>query len=126
MPELPEVKAHAERLQGEFGGAVLERFRALNFTTLKTFDPPPEAGQGHPLASVSTRGKFICLDFGPVGYLVHLMQGGRLRPDPKQAAKPRGGMARWVFDDGRALMLSEAGKEHSAGVWVYAGSPDEL
>ena len=39
------------------------------------------------------------------------MQGGRLKPDPKQAAKVKGGVARWVFDDRSALMLTEAGQE---------------
>ena len=52
------------------------------------------------------------------------MQGGRLIPDEKQSAKPRNGMARWVFDDGRALLLTEAGKERKAGVWVIAGDPN--
>jgi formamidopyrimidine-DNA glycosylase len=49
------------------------------------------------------------------------MQGGRLRDDPKQSKKPRGGLVRFRFDDGRALLLTEAGKEHRAGVWIVAG-----
>jgi formamidopyrimidine-DNA glycosylase len=52
------------------------------------------------------------------------MQGGRLKPDEKQAAKPRGGQARWRFADGRALLLTEAGTERKAGVWVVADDPD--
>src|SRR6185503_18749846 len=56
--------------------------------------------------------------------VVHLMQGGRLKPDEKQAAKPRGGQARWRFADGRALLLTEAGTERKAGVWVLAGDPE--
>ena len=52
------------------------------------------------------------------------MQGGRLKPDEKQSAKPRGGIARWVFADGRALLLTEAGTERKAGVWVVAGDPE--
>ncbi|MCB1259972.1 MAG: hypothetical protein KDB33_06215, partial [Acidimicrobiales bacterium] len=51
----------------------------------------------------------------------HLMQGGRLRPDEKQSAKPRGGIARWRFADGRALLLTEPGTERRAGVWMVAG-----
>ena len=50
-------------------------------------------------------------------FVVHLMQGGRLKEDEKQSAKPRGGQARWRFDDGRALLLTEAGTERRAGVW---------
>jgi formamidopyrimidine-DNA glycosylase len=52
------------------------------------------------------------------------MQGGRLKPDEKQAARPRGGQARWRFADGRALLLTEAGTERRAGTWVVAGDPE--
>ncbi len=77
------------------------------------------------------------MDFGTATFVVHLMQGGRLRPDDKQTAKPRGGLARWVFapatgaeGDPRgkppALLLTEAGTEKRAGVWVRQGTPAEL
>ena len=59
-------------------------------------------------------------------FVVHLMQGGRLRPDPKKARKPRGGMARWTFADGTALLLTEAGTERRAGTWLVAGDPSEV
>ena len=54
------------------------------------------------------------------------MQGGRLKEEPagKQPAKPKTGVARWVFDDGRALLLTEAGTERRAGVWAVAGDPE--
>ena len=76
---------------------------------------------GEPLRRVGRRGKYLLLDFGPNTFVLHLMQGGRLRPDEKQSPKARGGLARWVFDDGRALLLTEAGKEKRAGVWVVTG-----
>ena len=123
MPEMPEVQAHAERLTEDFAGAVLDRFRPLAFTALKTFAPAPEAAAGHPLLDVGRRGKHLLLRFEPVTFVVHLMQGGRLKPDEKQAAKPRGGQARWTFADGRALLLTEAGTERKAGVWVVEGDP---
>jgi formamidopyrimidine-DNA glycosylase len=121
---MPEVQAHAERLTEEFAGAVLDTFRPLAFTALKTAVPPPEAAAGHPLLGVGRRGKHMLLHFEPVTFVVHLMQGGRLKPDEKQAAKPRGGQARWVFADGRALLLTEAGTERKAGVWVVEGDLD--
>lgn len=124
MPELPEVAAHAERLEAGFGGAALAKFRPLTFTALKTVEPSPDVALGSRLDTVTNRGKYLLLRFGAVTFVVHLMQGGRLRPDEKQSAKPRGGLARWVFDDGRALMLTEAGTEKRAGVWVVAGDPD--
>lgn len=124
MPELPEVQAHAERLTQAYGGAVLERFTPLAFTALKTFSPDPAAAHGDALEQVDRRGKLLVLRFASATHVVHLMQGGRLRPDDKQAAKPRGGQARWRFADGRALLLSEAGTERKAGVWVVAGDPE--
>jgi len=121
---MPEVQAHAERLTEAYAGTELARFRPLTFTALKTYAPAPEAAQGHPLKEVGRRGKHLLLRFEPVTFVVHLMQGGRLKDDPKQAAKPRGGQARWSFADGRALLLTEAGTERKAGVWVVAGDPE--
>jgi formamidopyrimidine-DNA glycosylase len=122
---MPEVQAHAERLTENYAGDVLSRFRPLAFTALKTFAPPPESAHGHPLIDVGRRGKHLLLRFEPVTFVVHLMQGGRLKDDPKQAAKPRFGQARWSFADGRALLLTEAGTERKAGVWVIDGEPDD-
>ncbi len=118
MPELPEVQAHAERLADEFRGRVLVRFRPIKFTALKTALPAPEDAYGLPLLGIGRRGKYLLLEFESVQFAVHLMQGGRLVPDVKQSAKPRGGQARFVFDgDGAALLLTEAGTERRAGVW---------
>ena len=118
MPELPEVQAHAERLNEQFRGAVLKKFVPFNFTALKTASPRPEAAYGAPL--LGRRGKYLLLDFGPTHFVVHLMQGGRLVVDDKQSPKPRNGQARFVFEDGGALLLTEAGKERRAGVWCVA------
>lgn len=118
MPELPEVQAHAERLTDAFGGAVLARFAPIAFHALKTVVPAPDDSVGQPLRGVGRRAKYLLLDFGTDTFVVHLMQGGRLKPDPKQAARPRGALARWTFDDGRALLLTEQGSERRAGVWV--------
>ncbi len=129
MPELPEVQAHAERLTEAFAGTSLKRFQPLTFTALKTAVPAPAAAYGAPLIEVGRRGKYLLLRFGAptlgtpgsagdaITCAVHLMQGGRLLVDTKQAPKPRGGQARFVFDDGRALLLTEAGTERRAGVW---------
>ena len=124
MPELPEVQAHAERLTEQFRGAVLERFVPITFTALKTALPRPETAYGTSLQQVDRRGKYLRLHFEPVVFVVHLMQGGRLLVDDKQSAKPRNGQARFVFADGSALLLTEAGKERKAGVWCV--SPEAL
>jgi formamidopyrimidine-DNA glycosylase len=123
VPELPEITAHAERLEKLVGGSVLERFEPLSFTALKTFAPPPETAHGATLARVGVRGKHLLLDFGAATFVVHLMQGGRLRPDTSTARRPRQGVARWHFGGGERLLLTEAGTEKRAGVWVVAGDP---
>lgn len=64
------------------------------------------------------------LNFDETIFLIHLMQGGRLRPDEKQTAKPRGGQARWTFEDGTALLLTEAGTDKRAGIWVFEGATE--
>ena len=117
MPELPEVQAHAERLTDAFAGRVLVQFRPLTFTALRTVQPAPEAAYGEALTDVGRRGKYLLLHLPSVTFAVHLMQGGRLLVDQKQSAKPRGGQARFVFDEGPALLLTEAGTERRAGVW---------
>jgi formamidopyrimidine-DNA glycosylase len=121
VPELPELQAHAERLTEAFAGAELAGFRALTFTALKTVVPAPEEAVGHPLRGVDRLGKYLLVRFEPVTFVVHLMQGGRLAPDEKQATRPKGGLARWTFADGRALLLAEMAKEKRAGVWVVSG-----
>ncbi len=118
---MPEIAAHAERLTEEFGGAELAAFRPISFTALKTYAPQPDEAYGTALHRVGRRGKYLLLEFPPLTFVVHLMQGGRLKPDEKQSLKPRGGLARWVFADGRALLLTEAGTEKRAGVWAVAG-----
>jgi formamidopyrimidine-DNA glycosylase len=121
MPELPEVQAHAERLTADYAGQSLQRFVPLTFTALKTVAPAPERAYGLPLDEVGRRGKYLLLHFGPVTFVVHLMQGGRLSIDAKQSARPRGGQARFVFaGDQPALLLTEQGTERKAGVWCMS------
>ncbi|MGI9644773.1 MAG: DNA-formamidopyrimidine glycosylase family protein [Ilumatobacteraceae bacterium] len=126
MPEMPEIEAHAERLEAQFDGRVLTKFVPFNFTALKTAVPPPDEAYGHALLGVGRRGKYLLVRFEPVTFVIHLMQGGRLLVDTKQSKKPRGGQARFLFepverDDGAfddsALLLTEQGTERRAGVW---------
>jgi len=120
MPEVPEVQAHAERLDRDFAGLTLAKFQALKFTALRTVTPRPEAAYGEALQHVGRRGKYLLLEFASVTFAVHLMQGGRLLVDPKKSLKPRAGQARFVFapDTVPALLLTEQGTERKAGVWA--------
>ncbi|MEM7338346.1 MAG: DNA-formamidopyrimidine glycosylase family protein [Actinomycetota bacterium] len=129
MPEMPEVQAHAERLEAALRGATLQRFELLNFAALKTFNPPADAAVGTELVAVERRAKYLLLRFeNDLYHVIHLMQGGRLRPDPKRSKKPKLGLARWIFSgaeagDDEAWMLTEAGTERKAGVWAVQGDP---
>jgi len=125
MPEMPEVEAHAERLERQFAGRVLEKFTPFNFTALKTAVPAPDEAYGFALLGVGRRGKYLILRFEPVSFVIHLMQGGRLLADAKLSAKPRAGQARFTFDDGSALLLTEQGKERRAGVWCVPSTEVE-
>lgn len=129
MPEMPEVQAHAERMTAALGGSTLDRFELLNFAALKTFDPPVDAAKGKRLMGVERRAKYLLLRFeDDLTHVVHLMQGGRLRPDPKMSKKPKLGLARWTFTetssgDDQAWLFTEAGTERKAGIWAVRGDP---
>lgn len=119
MPELPELQAVAERLAETFGGRVLKRIDAFQFSALKTVDPSPIDVAGRTLAGTGRRGKYLVLDFGELRVLVHLSQGGRLDfEDPPKATKPRGAVARFVFESGPSLLVKEFGTERKAAWWV--------
>ncbi|NLA35532.1 MAG: hypothetical protein GX868_07565 [Actinobacteria bacterium] len=118
MPELPEIRVHAERLEADYGGKVLTKVDTISFSVLRTFSPAPEAAVGEALQSVGTRGKYFLLRFPSATFVVHLMQSGRLVPDLKVSRKPKGGLFRWRFDDAPALLFTEAGTERKAAVWV--------
>jgi formamidopyrimidine-DNA glycosylase len=123
---MPEIQAHAERLTADFAGSTLQRFVPLTFTALKTAVPAPDTAYGLPLEEVGRRGKYLLVRFEPVTFVVHLMQGGRLLVDTKQAAKPRGGQARFVFDGSApALLLTEQGTERRAGIWCVERTGEE-
>ena len=137
MPEIPEIRAHAERLETLAAGEVLKRVEPLSFTALKTASPSPNDAVGWPLLSVGQRAKFLLLRFAPpsqdagadgLTFVVHLMQGGRLRvlePGAKRPRRPRDGLARFEFESGLGLLLTEPGTQKRAGVWVIAGDPAE-
>ena len=121
MPELPELEAHAGRLHSGWAGRTLSGFRPFSFAVMKTVLPDPGEAVGRTLTGVGRRGKYLTFDFDGVVFVVHLMQGGRLRATaPATGPKaPRGALARWSFDDADDWTLTEAGKEHRVGVWVF-------
>ncbi len=120
MPELPQMQALAERLQGRVGGAVLAGVQPIGFSGLKTFAPAPESLIGRTLEHTGRRGKYLILDFGGPRIFVHLSQAGRLDVEepPKTTRGGKGGVVRLRFDNDVALLVREYGTERKAGWWV--------
>jgi formamidopyrimidine-DNA glycosylase len=126
MPEMPEVQALAERLDDAVGGATLEGFDLLQFSSLKTVTPRPSELVGRRLQAVGRRGKYLVFAFGgDERMLVHLSQGGRLDVEaPPKSTKPRGSVARLRFADRPSLLVKEFGKERKAGVWALVAGDE--
>src|SRR5437660_10849082 len=119
MPELPEVQALAERLDEVLAGAIFAGARPLQFSALKTFDPPPEALAGATVERVGRRGKFVVMELLGFRLLFHLSQGGRVDvEDPPKTTKPKGAVVRFAFEDRPSVLVKEFGTERKAGWWV--------
>jgi formamidopyrimidine-DNA glycosylase len=121
MPEMPEMQALAERLDEIYRGSTLGGAQPIQFSGLKTFDPPVESLVGKEVKAVGRRGKFVIFDFGGPRLLFHLSQGGRVDiEDPPKRTRPKFGVVRLTFDGRPAMLLKEFGTERKAGWWVLA------
>jgi formamidopyrimidine-DNA glycosylase len=119
VPELPEVQALAERLDGILRGAVVSELVPMQFAALKTYDPPPELLVGRAVDGVSRRGKYLVATLGDLRLLVHLSQGGRIDiEDPPKSTRPRGAVVRFRFEGRPSILVKEFGTERRAGWWV--------
>ena len=128
MPELPEIQALAERLDEVLAGATLERVDAMQFSSLKTFDPRPDSLRGCVISGVGRRGKFLVIGFEGAGaprLLIHLSQGGRIDvEDPPKKTKTRGAVARLRAEGRPSILVKEFGTQRKAGWWVVATGDD--
>ena len=125
MPEMPEIQALAERLEEAVGGATLDGFDLLQFSSLKTVTPRPAELLGRSLGEVGRRGKYLILPFDRDRILLHLSQGGRLDVEaPPKSTKPRGSVARLRFAAAPSVLVKEFGKERKAGIWALTADDD--
>lgn len=126
MPELPEIKAEAYRLDQRLSGGKLKKIIPIKFTVLKTYKPSPNTFNDSKLESVTSRGKYIIFNFDhDLHAVVHLMQGGRLKILENKPTKN----TQAIFDfskenEEKKLALTEAGKERKAGMWLIEGAPE--
>ncbi|HEX6845160.1 MAG TPA: DNA-formamidopyrimidine glycosylase family protein [Actinomycetota bacterium] len=126
MPELPEIRALAERLDEVAAGAVFGGADLLQFSSLKTYAPRPEELKGATVDGVGSVGKYLVVRFvDGRRLLAHLSQGGRVdvEPSPK-TTKPRGAVVRLRFVDRPAALVKEFGTQRKAGWWVLAAGDD--
>ncbi len=124
------MQALSERLDTLLAGLTLRRADLLGFSSLKTYDPAPDALQGHRLVSVKRRAKYLVWEFDDGTRIVlHLSQAGRLDvEDPPKKTKPRGAVARFVFGSGESgldgagigILVREYGTQRKASWWVLA------
>jgi formamidopyrimidine-DNA glycosylase len=125
VPELPEIRALAERLQTAVGGEVLHRVDVLQFSALKTVEPRLESLAGRTLEEVGTRGKYLVFELQGPRLLAHLSQGGRVTlEDPPKTTRPRGAVARLRFDASPSVLVKEFGTQRKAGIWVVSAGDD--
>jgi formamidopyrimidine-DNA glycosylase len=126
MPELPEVRALAERLHAVAAGAELVGADVLQFSSLKTVTPRPADLVGATVASVSSVGKYVVVTFDDGRRLLfHLSQGGRVDVEsPPKVTKPRGSVMRLRLRDRASILLKEFGTQRKAGWWILAPGDD--
>jgi formamidopyrimidine-DNA glycosylase len=121
MPEYPEVEAARTVLDEPVGRASVVQAGPAHVATLKTFDPPLAALEGRRLAGARRRGKHLLFstEDGDLILHVHLMSAGRIRYLEPAAKSPKAPAFRLGFDDGGALVLTEAGAKKRARVGLY-------
>ena len=126
MPELPEIRALAERLHEVAGGGTVRGADVLQFSSLKTVTPRATDLPGAVVERVSSLGKYVVVELGDGRrVLVHLSQGGRVDVEaPPKSTKPRGAVVRFRIEDRPSILVKEFGKQRKAGWWVLAPGDD--
>lgn len=132
MPELPEVAALADFLDGQLRGAVLANVQIVSFAVLKTADPPLSDIVGRTVTGVHRHGKFVDLEAGGLHFVFHLARAGWVRftdaPTDARLKMGKGHIAvRLSFSSAAGpldLDLTEAGTKKSLAVYVVRGPLD--
>jgi formamidopyrimidine-DNA glycosylase len=121
MPEFPEIEALRRQLDDPVRAFPVAKAGPAHIATLKTYDPPLSALEGHRFAGAERRAKNILLptDDGELVLHLHLMSAGRLRHLRHGDKQPKTPAFRLSFEDGSSLVLTEAGAKKRAKVGLY-------
>lgn len=128
MPELPVIRALAERIDSAYAGKRVDGVSLIQFSALKTVSPGLDVLPGRTLQASTAYGKYLELGFGDCRLAMHLAQAGRITfESPAKGTRGRGGVVRIGFaPDGpghpgrSALFVHEYGRERRVGLWVLA------
>jgi formamidopyrimidine-DNA glycosylase len=121
MPEYPEVEALRRSLDEPARRAPIAKAGPAHVATLKTIEPPLAALERRRLAGADRRAKHLLFptDDGELVLHIHLMTAGRLRYVEAGGKTPKTPAFRLLFEDGGALVLTEAGSRKQARVGLY-------
>ena len=124
MPELPFLEILAENLAAAVSGRRIESIEIRQPALLRLATPSAESFHGEYLSHPSRVGKYLVFETESRRAIVlHLMRLGRLSVVASGRGKsggalPRNVSARFVFDDGSELRLTEHGTEKRARLWL--------
>ncbi|MFC9647308.1 MULTISPECIES: Fpg/Nei family DNA glycosylase [unclassified Streptomyces] len=134
MPEVPEVEALREFLDGRLVGREIVRVLPLAINVLKTYDPPLSALEGATVTAIARHGKYLDIvardaGDGELHLAIHLARAGWLRwKDSFPAAPPRPGKGplalRAVLGGGDGFDLTEAGTTKRLAVHLVRDPAD--
>ena len=121
MPELPDVEVYVDAIRRRVLGHRLERVLVRGPFLLRTTDPPLSSTENRTVRGVRRVGKRIAIGVDDDLWLaLHLMIAGRLHWRAAGAKAGPKALALFQFDCG-ALLLTEAGTQHRAGLHVVRG-----
>lgn len=130
MPELPEVEALALDLRSRLRDRAITKIHLVQFSALKTYDPPLTALEGTLVDDVRRHGKFLDLEASGVHLVLHLARAGWVRwrdevpPVPPRPSTKSTLAARIVLDDETGLDITEAGTKKSLAIYVVNDPQD--
>jgi formamidopyrimidine-DNA glycosylase len=130
VPELPEVEALALDLRSRLRDRAITRIHLVQFSALKTYDPPLSALEGTLVDDVRRHGKFLDLEASGVHLVLHLARAGWVRwrdevpPVPPRPSTKSTLAARIVLDDETGLDITEAGTKKSLAIYVVNDPQD--